>query len=59
MKAYKCDICGALFEMTVIPDIRLVKYTHGYGEGLLDLCPDCQKKLEDWMKKKVTANETD
>lgn len=51
MKAYKCDICGALFERAVVPDIRLVKFMFGYGEERLDLCPDCQKKLEDWMEK--------
>ena len=48
-QAYKCDICGALFTREVVPDIRVIIYKHGYGELRQDLCPKCQKKLEDWV----------
>ena len=47
--ATKCDVCGVLFEQKFIPDITIHKYTHGYGEERLDLCPDCSNKLETWL----------
>ncbi len=50
MRALKCDRCGALYEEPyAIPDIRIHKYKHHYGEERLDLCDNCQKKLEDWL----------
>ena len=63
MIAQKCDRCGKLFEREHVPDITVRKYTHGYGEYRLDLCPDCQKELERWLKfkfdgKRQEENET-
>ena len=49
MGAYKCDVCGALFERKCTPDVRVNVYTHGYGDEWLDLCPQCQKKLEEFV----------
>ena len=46
MMAKKCDICGALYERECTPDLRIVTYTHPYGDRWLDLCPKCQEKLE-------------
>ena len=52
MNAKKCDICGAFYGITA------VKITDGYvlskkmdknKELPLDLCPDCQKKLDAWI----------
>ena len=50
MIALKCDRCGKLFEREYVPDITVHKYTHCYGEDRFDLCPDCQKELERWLK---------
>lgn len=49
--AKKCDICGRLFEATFVPDITIHKYRHCYGEERLDICPECQKKLEKFVNK--------
>ena len=52
MNAKKCDICGAFY------GINAIKTTEGYvlskkmdknKELPLDLCPDCQKKLDAWI----------
>lgn len=53
--ATKCDVCGVLFEQKFIPDITIHRYTHGYGEERLDLCPDCTNKLETWLHNDVDA----
>ena len=50
--AYKCDVCGDLFERESVPDIAVVVYHHGYGEMRKDLCHKCQKELEDWLNQK-------
>ena len=50
--AYKCDVCGDLFTRECVPDVRVVIYRHGYGEFRQDLCPKCQKELEDWLNQK-------
>ena len=53
MRACKCDICGKLYESKMyVSDIRINKYRHPYGDEWLDLCDDCQKKLEDWINRK-------
>lgn len=50
--AYECDVCGDLFKRKSIPDVVVVVYHHNYGETRKDLCPKCQKELEDWLKGK-------
>lgn len=55
--AKKCDICGTLFEMPFIRDIRINKYSHGYGDFYLDLCDNCQKKLEDFVNNSNSSSE--
>ena len=54
MRANKCDRCGKLFEREQIsvPDIRIEHYVHPYGGNWLDLCPDCQRELENWLNNK-------
>ncbi len=50
--AYKCDRCGALYEY----DYRMYgNNMHFIGrrpqkDSELDLCPTCQKSLENWFK---------
>ena len=50
--AWKCDVCGDLFERELVPDVRVVVYKHGYGDFRKDLCPKCQAELEDWLNKR-------
>ena len=51
--AWKCDVCGALFEREIVPDVRVVVYIHGYGDDVRkDLCPKCQQELEDWLSQR-------
>lgn len=47
----KCDVCGEAYEIYT-PDIRINVYRHPYGDEWLDLCPKCQKKLEEWIHRK-------
>ncbi len=46
--AKKCDVCGTLYEQDVRPHIRVV-HEMLQGEEIYDLCPECQKKLENWL----------
>lgn len=49
--ALKCDRCGKLYERPeCVPDIRIHKYVHYYGDQQYDLCPECQKKFEEFLK---------
>lgn len=51
MNAKKCDRCGKFYEKpNVKSDIKVIKYTHPCGECFIDLCDECQKKLEDFLK---------
>lgn len=51
MRAYKCDRCGKLYESQLcVPDIRISKYIYPEGEEWVDLCPECQHFLEEWLK---------
>lgn len=49
MRAYKCDICEALYEQQFTPDVRINVYIHPCGAEWLDLCPKCQEKLEKFV----------
>lgn len=49
--AKKCDRCGKLYEeLSCVPDIRVIEYKHPYGDYRYDFCPECQKKLEEFLK---------
>lgn len=50
--AKKCDRCGELYSTMVSPDIRILKYVHGYDEFKIELCSQCQDELENWFKQK-------
>lgn len=49
MQAKKCDRCGALYEEAYTPDVTVEKYVHPYGSNRIDLCPECQKRLEKFL----------
>lgn len=60
MTSIKCDRCGA--EMPIeyqLQNIRLPKYSftviRDLGRGLqrIDLCPECIRDFENWMKKRI------
>lgn len=56
MKAVCCDRCGTFFSLS---DSRLkegyklkqISESASRYEKSLDICPECQKELTDWMKK--------
>lgn len=49
-KACKCDICGRLFNARMaVPDLTIERYRHPYGSERLDLCDECQTKLEQFV----------
>lgn len=57
MDAKKCDRCGKLYaRYDAVPDLSLIKYVHPFGDSRIDLCPDCQKMLEDFLNKKEKEN---
>ena len=48
--ACKCDACGKLYESKgYSPDVTIDIYHHVYGSSRIDLCPECQKKLEKFI----------
>lgn len=48
--AYKCDACGVLYSEHVISMVSIVIDRHPYPDQTrCDLCPKCQKKLEDFI----------
>lgn len=49
-KAYKCDRCGGFYE----PYFHTILITYGSMNNVKNLCPECNGKLEKWLKK---ANE--
>ena len=49
MNAHECDRCGKLYKRAYVPDIRINKYRHPYGDEWVDLCDDCQNQLEKWL----------
>lgn len=49
-RAYKCDRCGTLCEYEKCRNNSLfVNKWEGYKNKILDLCPKCQKELNDWF----------
>ena len=53
-RANKCDRCGKLYERKFLHDsYRIVKILP-YVEDRIDLCEDCQRELEEFMKQPET-----
>lgn len=56
MKAYKCDRCGAYFTKWVAPEkiiVKMISSPMTKSEDYVDICPDCQKTLDNWWSNKV------
>ena len=54
-KAYECDRCKKLFTEKGPKTKRIyVSYSINCGGCVYDLCPECQKQLDDWWDCKVT-----
>lgn len=49
MTAYECGRCGALFKRNCVPETTITIDQHPNGLQRLDLCPKCQKELENWI----------
>lgn len=52
--AYKCDRCGRLYEhdfQLYLHSYYISKDCHPQEDLKLDLCPTCQKSLENWFKR--------
>lgn len=51
MTAYECDRCGELFKREHTVETRIVKKNPICNGGFypLDLCPKCQRELENWI----------
>ena len=57
MKAYQCDRCGGLYTGRECPSVSTkVSLFLGYSDIRLDLCPNCQRQLNDWWN---TGKETE
>lgn len=57
MRAYKCDVCGKLYDNITgcVPNIVIREYVHPYGDKIKELCPECQARLEDFVGGKAHA----
>ena len=52
-RANKCDRCGTLYERKISYDsYRIVKILP-YTDDRIDLCEDCQRELESFMKQQI------
>lgn len=50
-QAYECDRCGGLFSAKgYIPDFRISRYSVVSGTIEYDLCDECCKELETFLK---------
>lgn len=54
MKAYKCDRCGEFFlnsEYGYAPSKFYITRTPNASGHCLDLCPNCNDELQEWIAK--------
>lgn len=53
-RAYKCDRCGEFFAapMNRIYSAYYVFYQNPNSETIQDLCPECLRKLQNFMENK-------
>lgn len=53
MRAYKCDRCGKLFEKYKDQGtpmfFNITRNQCAIGNSLLDLCPNCNDELQEWV----------
>ena len=59
--AYKCDRCHKYYQhINYGPFEYCVCRAYGLPAGVkLDLCPDCNKKLDEWMNREVSLEVDD
>lgn len=59
-QAYKCDRCGVFFtkeeHAANLQTLRYMLIDTGAVDGDAVLCPDCSKKLHEWMENKPEPN---
>ena len=53
-RANKCDRCGKLYERNFTSDSYRIVRILPYIEDKIDLCEDCQRELEAFMKQSKT-----
>lgn len=52
--AKRCDRCGAFYPHPGWDKFVMIRADEWRGDGkTFDLCPDCERKIVDWMKGKV------
>ena len=44
-----CDKCGKVLRYA--SDTKITIYIHPWGDQHYELCPDCTKELQKWLKK--------
>lgn len=60
--AYRCDRCQKYYQTIGYtgPDYCICRALGHNKAGIkVDLCPDCNKKLDEWMDGKATLDEVD
>lgn len=50
MNAMMCDRCGKFYPITKCSDRIHIERVHEYGFKTIDLCPNCEWDLEEWLK---------
>lgn len=51
--ALQCDRCKKFFTRSCVPDLRVNHYRHPYGDTWYDLCNECTKDLERFLRNKT------
>lgn len=60
MRAYKCDRCGKLFEEYKgqgTADFFNISRNPHMSDNCLDLCPNCNAELQEWVAKDKVVRE--
>ena len=61
MRAYKCDRCGKLFEkyknQGTAEFFNITRNPCALGDSLLDLCPNCNDELQEWVANKSESED--
>lgn len=58
-QAYECDRCKKLFPIGCIPKFRISRWSPAHGGILIDLCPECTEKLEQFLDNNKTKGESE
>ena len=53
---YKCDICGAPFDVYPHHTEGIILNTGGFDlDGIMDICPSCASRLTNAMKNEIES----